>query len=149
MSIYIHKSHNVSNLIYHIVFPVKYRLAIMDREIEVLIKKILLEISKRYEVYFLEIGCDRDHLHLLIQTVPMKSVTEIVKMIKSITAKELYKRKPEIRKDLWGGSIWTSGYYVNTVSKNGTEGTVSNYVKNQGRDKEYRVLHKDQLKLLE
>ena len=81
------------------------------------LKEICLEISERYEINFIEIGSDNDHIHFLLQSVPSLAVSELVKILKSITAKELFKRYPEIKKELWGGSLWTSGYYANTVGK--------------------------------
>lgn len=67
MSDSIHKSHNVTILLYHIVFPAKYRRAVIDEEVDLTIKNVCLEIEKRYEVKFIEIGADRDHIHLLVQ----------------------------------------------------------------------------------
>lgn len=149
MSIYIHKSHNVSCLIYHIVCPSKYRKVIFTEKADEILKETCIEISKRYEIHFLEIGTDKDHVHFLIQTVPTNTITQVVKTIKSITARELYKRDPEIKRKMWGGAIWTSGYFVNTVGKKGNEGTITNYVKNQKIEKEYRLIHKDQIRLFD
>lgn len=102
MSDYIHKSHNVSVLMYHIVCPAKYRKAVFDKSVDEEIKVICLEISKRYEINFLEIGVDKDHVHFLIQSVPMYSPKKTVQLIKSITAKEIFLRRPEVKKILWG-----------------------------------------------
>ncbi len=142
-SIYQHKSHNVSVLLYHLVFPAKYRRAVINPNVDQIIKTLCIEISKRYEVKFLEIGTDKDHVHFLIQSVPMYSITKIVTLIKSITAREIFHRVPEIKKVLWGGEFWSDGYFVNTVSKFGDETTITEYVKEQGVEKEYKVLHKD------
>ena len=141
MSEYIHKSHNVTVLIYHLVFPAKYRRAIFDKEVDNLLKGVCLDIEKRYQMKFLEIGTDRDHVHFLVQTVPTYSVTKVVTTIKSITAREILRRSPEVRKQLWGGEFWTDGYYAGTVGKHGNENTVTNYVKRQGTD--YQILHED------
>ena len=139
---YIHKSHNVSVLIYHFVLPAKYRRAVFSQEVDNTLKEILLEISKRYQIYFLEIGTDKNHVHLLVQSVPRYSPTRIVTAIKSLTAREIFKKHPEVNKELWGGEFWSDGYFVNTVSKFGDEETISNYVKEQGKEQEYKVLHK-------
>ena len=141
MSEYIHKSHNVTVLIYHLVFPAKYRRAIFDKEVDNLLKEVCLDIEKRYQMKFLEIGTDRDHVHFLVQTVPTYSVTKVVTTIKSITAREILRKSPEVRKQLWGGEFWTDGYYAGTVGKHGNENTVTNYVKRQGTD--YQILHQD------
>ena len=126
---------------YHLVFPAKYRRIVFEGEIEEELKEVCLEIEKRYEIKFLEIGTDKDHVHFLIQSVPKYSVTQIVTKIKSITAREIFKRCPEVKKVLWGGEFWTDGYFVNTVSKHGNEQVIERYIKEQG--KEYKLLHKD------
>ena len=147
VSIYIHKSHNVTVLLYHLVFPAKYRQIIFDNNVDSVIKDICLEIAKRYEIHFLEIGTDKDHAHFLIQTIPMWNVTKLVTTIKSITAREALIRLPTLRRKLWGANVWTSGYYAATVGKNGCETVILRYVKQQGREKEYVSIHKDQLVL--
>ena len=139
MSEYIHKSHNVTALLYHLVFPAKYRRVVFDEEVEEVLKQACVEIEKRYEVKFLEIGTDKDHVHFLVQSVPKYSVTKIVMVVKSITAREIFKRCPKVRKKLWGGEFWTDGYFASTVGKHGDEKTIGNYVKNQGQ--EYQQLH--------
>lgn len=142
MSTYKHKSHNVSVLMYHIVCPAKYRRMIFSAEVDEELKKICLEISQRYEIDFLEIGTDKDHVHFLIQSVPMYSPTSIVKKIKSITAIKLFERRPEIKEKLWGGQLWSKGYFISTVGKHGDEFKIGQYVKNQGMGDYYKVLHK-------
>ena len=121
MSEYIHKSHNVTVLMYHLVFPAEYRRAVIDGEVDGVLKETCIEIEKRYQVKFLEIGTDRDHVHFLVQSVPMYSVTKLVRMIKSITAQEVFRRCPKVKKQLWGGEFWTDGYFASTVGKHGDE----------------------------
>jgi putative transposase len=147
MSEYLHKHHNVSVILYHFVFPAKYRRAVFSEEVNITLKDVCLEISKRYEIRFLEIGTDKDHVHFLIQSVPTYSPTKIVTMIKSISAREIFKIHPEVRKILWGGEFWSDGYFVNTVSKFGSETTIKEYLKNQGKEKEYKQLHDEQMQL--
>ena len=73
----------------------------------------------------------------------MYSPKKIVQIIKSITAREAFKKIPKLKKEqLWGGQLWTDGYFVSTVGKHGNEGMISNYVKKQGQsDKEYKRLY--------
>jgi putative transposase len=143
-STYIHKSHNVSVLLYHYVCPAKYRRVVFSEAVDESLKNVCLEIEKRYSVYFLEIGTDKDHVHFLVQSVPTQSPTQIIKMLKSITAREIFRQHPEVKKQLWGGEFWTDGYYVSTVGKHGNEDTISKYVREQGIEKEYKTLHKAQ-----
>ena len=140
MSEYIHKSHNVTVLMYHLVFPAKYRRAVIDAEVDEVLKETCLEVEKRYEIKFLEIGTDRDHVHFLVQSVPMYSVTKLVRVIKSVTAREVFCRCPQVKKQLWGGEFWSDGYFASTVGKHGDEQMIGRYVKDQG--KEYKQIHR-------
>ena len=141
MSDYIYMSHNVTNLVYHIVCPIKYRRAVISDTVDKTLKKICQEIEERYDIYFIEIGADKNHVHFLIQSVPKYSVSQLVKIIKSITARQIFVQCPEVKKDLWGGEFWRDGYYANTVSKNGSEKAIAEYVKNQGKESEYKQLY--------
>ena len=142
MSEYIHKSHNVTVLLYHLVFPAKYRRAVFDEQVDAVLREICLEIEKRYEVKFIEIGTDKDHVHFLVQSVPTYSVTKLVTMLKSLTARQVFRRCPHVKKQLWGGEFWSDGYFASTVGKHGDEGMIANYVRNQGN--EYLQLHRDE-----
>ena len=141
MSEYIHKSHNVTVLIYHLVFPAKYRRAVFDDHVDDVMKDVCLDIEKRYQVKFLEIGTDKDHVHFLVQSVPTYSVTKVVMVIKSLTAREIFKRCPQVKQQLWGGEFWTDGYFASTVGKHGNEDMIMSYVRKQG--KEYNKLYED------
>jgi REP element-mobilizing transposase RayT len=146
MSEYIRKSHNVTVLLYHLVLPAKYRKVIFEGEVEKVLKEVCLEIEKRYHVKFLEIGTDKDHVHFLVQSIPTYSVTKIVTMVKSLTAREIFKRCPLVKRKLWGGELWTDGYFASTVGKHGNEKMISNYVKQQGKTYE-KLYEARQLKL--
>ena len=122
----------MSVLLYHIVCPAKYRKAVFSDEVSQELKVICQEIAERYEITFLEIGADQDHVHFLVQAVPMYSPTQLVRMIKSLTAKEIFKRIPSVRKQLWGGALWSSGYFITTVGKHGSEQVIQKYVRSQG-----------------
>lgn len=132
---------------YHVVCAAKYRRVVMSERVDEILKEICLEIEKRWEIYFLEIGVDGDHAHFLVQSVPMYPVSKIVQIMKSITAREIFERAPEVKKKLWGGEFWGKGYFVNTVGQHGSEDMIAKYVKNQGSESEYKRLHKNQLKL--
>lgn len=147
MSKYIHKSHNVSVLLYHLVCPIKYRKKVLTDKVSSELKTICKEISLRYEIDFIEIGTDGDHVHFLIQSVPTYSVTKICKMVKSLTAREIFRRLPEVTKELWGSQFWTDGYLVNTVGQHGNEKVIKDYVKNQGSGLNYKKVHRQQLQL--
>jgi putative transposase len=101
-------------------------------------------IEERYEIVFLEIGVDNDHVHYLVQSIPATSPSRLVQMIKSLTARWIFEQVPGIKKKLWGGALWTSGYFIATVGRHGSETAISKYVRNQGQV-EYRVIHQKSL----
>ena len=131
---------------YHIVFPVKYRKALLDTAVTEIIMETAEGISERYSIEMEAIGCDTDHIHLLCSAHPKNSPGRIVQIFKSITAREIFRRKPSVKKELWGGEFWSDGYFASTVGKHGDEHMIANYVKEQGR--EYEKLHENrQLRL--
>jgi putative transposase len=119
---------------YHIVFPVKYRKALLQESIVQAIKEISRGIEERYEFELEQIGCDINHIHLLCSLHPKHSPGSFVRLYKSITAKQIFQRFPELRKDLWGGEFWSDGYYVATVGVRGDWSVVEKYIKQQGED---------------
>ena len=148
MSEHIHKSHNKSLLLYHLVCPIKYRRSVLSDSVEDSLVQVCKSIENRYEIHFVEIGADENHVHFLIQSIPMLSVKSIVQAVKSITAKELFRLHPEVKQKLWGGNFWTAGYYVNTVGQYANETVILKYIQNQGETKNsYKMLHKNQLSI--
>ncbi len=145
MSNLIRLSHNVSVLVYHYVCPAKYRRVVFDEDVDQQLKEVCEEIQKRYDIKFLEIGTDKNHVHFLVQSIPKYSPTQIIRTIKSITAREIFVRCPQVKKKLWGGEFWTDGYYVSTVGQHGNEDTIRRYVQKQGTESEYKQLFKQQL----
>jgi len=141
MSEFIHKSHNVTVLLYHLVFPAKYRRVVFDKGVDRALTEVCLEIEKRYEVKFLEIGTDEEHVHFLVQSVPTYSVSKLVRQVKSLTARHIFSRCPHVKKQLWGGEFWSDGFFASTVGKHGDETMIGKYVRDQG--KTYEQLHSD------
>ncbi len=123
------------------MFPAKYRRAVFDPQVDEVLRDVCLEIEDRYQLKFLEIGTDKGHVHFLVQSVPTYTVTKLVTVIKSITAREIFRLCPHVKKSLWGGEFWSDGYFASTVGRHGDESTITSYVQNQG--KEYTKLHSD------
>ena len=128
--------HNVYNTHYHIVFPVKYRKSLLTDEIPLAIAEIALEIGERYDMDFEKIGTDLNHIHVLVSFPPKYGGSDVVRIFKSITAKQLFLRFPMLRKELWGGEFWSDGFYLATISERGNWKAVEKYVTNQGKTKE-------------
>ena len=129
-----HKRPNVRVLLQHLFFCATYRGAIFAQRFDSVLESICLEIAKGYQIKFFEIGTDVDDVHFLVPSVPTYSVTRVVTLIKSLTARELFGQCPEVKKQLWGGEFWSDGYFVSTVGKHGDENMIAHYVKKQGQD---------------
>ena len=121
---------------YHIVFPVKYRKALLEEEVVEIIKETAIGIQERYAIEFEALGMDRDHIHILCSAHPKVAPGGIVRIFKSITAREVFRRKPAIKKELWGGEFWADGYYVATVGERANWRTVERYIERQGKPRE-------------
>ena len=85
---------------------------------------------------------EENHVHFLVQGIPTMSVTRMITIIKSITARRIFELHPEVKTKLWGGNLWTSGYYANTVGQFASEDVIRQYVASQGQT--YKQIHKDQ-----
>ena len=86
-------------------------------------------------------------MHFLIQSVPSYSPTKVARIVKSITAKKMFEKFPDLKNKLWGTEFWTNGYFMSTVGKHRDEKKLRNYVKNQGADRpSYKAFHQKQLK---
>ncbi|MEI8327549.1 MAG: IS200/IS605 family transposase [Candidatus Taylorbacteria bacterium] len=129
-------NHSTHDAHYHIVFPVKYRKALLTGDVTLAIPEIAKEISERYDIEFEKIGCDVNHVHLLLSFKPSLSTSEVVGIFKSITAKELFRRFPQLKRDLWKGQFWSDGFYMATVGERGNWNVVKQYIQNQEKTSE-------------
>jgi putative transposase len=114
------------------VFPVKYRKALLREEVVKAIEQIGRQIEERYGMEIEQMGCDRNHIHLLCGAHPKYAPGQLVRLFKSLTGRELFRRFPDLKKELWGGEFWTDGYYVATVGERGDWSVVEKYIQNQG-----------------
>ena len=128
--------HNAYDTHYHIVFPVKYRKALLTDGVPLAIVATAQEISERYDIEFEKIGTDLNHIHILCSFPPKYSGSQVVRTFKSITARQLFKQFPVLKKELWGGEFWSDGFYLATVSERGNWKQVEQYVVNQGKTME-------------
>ena len=139
-----HWYHNVSECYYHIQITIKYRRSVLNEEVQRVIKESLREFSERYAIEITELGFDQNHIHLLCRFLPTYSGGQVIRVIKSVTAREVFKQAPEVKRQLWGGEFWTDGYYIATISGRGSKKVIEQYIRNQGREKDI-----PQLKLFE
>jgi len=91
-------------------------------------------IEERYDLKIEQFGDDTDHIHVLLSFHPKYSIGQVVRLFKSIIAKQVFSRHPALKRDLWGGEFWTDGYYASTVGTGGNWAVVEKYIKNQGQN---------------
>lgn len=129
-------NHSTYDTHYHIVFPIKYRKALITPDIGKAIVDISHDIEERYDIKFENIGTDGDHIHILCSFKPSYRGSDVVRIFKSITARKIFAQFPQLRKDLWGGELWSDGYYFATVGERGGLEQIHKYITNQGKTKE-------------
>ena len=115
---------------YHIVWCTKYRKKIIADDIESDVKEHLYHIAKDLDIKILAIETMPDHIHMLIECKPQHRLSDVVKVFKGNTARWLFLKHPEIKKQLWGGHLWNPSYFVATVSER-TEEQVISYINSQ------------------
>ena len=97
---------------------------------------MLPDIAERYWFEFDSIGTDGDHVHILVGAAPRYSPSRIMQIIKSITARQLFAKYPEIKQQLWGGEFWHDGGYIGTIGEGVTEEIIRNYIEEHGTPEE-------------
>ena len=133
---------------YHFVWIVKYRKDLLfDSALKETVKKVLLEIGDRHGFELESIGTDGNHVHLFLGASSRYSPARIVEILKSLSAREVFRLHPEVKKELWGGQFWGEGYYVGTVGREVTESIVKRYIQEQGQESKHKSLSCVQLSL--
>jgi len=128
-----HACHCTYRIRYHMVFVLKYRKKLIMEKVPIdFVKKLMFEIGERYWLKFEAIGMEEDHMHIVVGAAPRYSPSRIMQIVKSISAKEIFKEFPEIRGFLWGGEFWSDGGHIDTVSDRGGLEKIKKYVEEQG-----------------
>ncbi len=130
-------SHCRYQIRYHLVWKVKYSRKVLLGERIRFLKGVILDIAERYEYEIEAVGMDDNHVHVFAGAHPSQSPAKLVQTIKSISAREMFKKYPDIKKYLWGGALWAIGYYVRTVSDGPIDKVIKKYV-----DKQEEEVHK-------
>jgi putative transposase len=126
------------------VMCVKYRKQMLrGKEYQTTLVTALREIGRRYEYEIEQIGTDGDHVHVFVGVAGRWAPSRVMQVLKSLSAREMFRAHPEIRKVLWGGEFWSDGGYIGTVGEGTTEELVKKYIQQQGSPQEkalYRQL---------
>jgi putative transposase len=123
--------HAVYDLKYHVVWVPKYRKHIFDNEIREFVKEVFLKIAEEYEFNIDTMEVMEDHVHLFVEAPPRYSPAQIVQIMKSISAREVFKKYPKLRKQLWAHELWNDGYFVRSVGDKVTADIIRKYIEYQ------------------
>lgn len=140
-------SHCRYQIRYHIVWKVKYSHHILFGERVSFLKQTIKDVSERYEFNLEAVGVDENHIHIFIGAHPVIAPAKLIQTLKSISAREMFRRYPEIKRFLWGGAVWAIGYYIRTVSDGPIDRVVKDYIAEQNK-KEPKKSKVYQLKLV-
>jgi putative transposase len=123
--------HAVYDLKYHFVWVPKYRKLLLTGAIGKRLKEIFQEVAERYEFEIDTMEVMEDHVHLFLVVPPRYAPSEVVNILKSVSAKVLFKEFPALKKELWGGELWSDGYFVRSVGDKVTAEVIRRYIKHQ------------------
>ncbi|HUV60238.1 MAG TPA: IS200/IS605 family transposase [Desulfatiglandales bacterium] len=122
-------SHAVYDTRYHLVWAPKYRKWILKEKLRDTVKGLFKEILKARDCEVEEMEIAEDHVHIFASIPPRYSVGQMVRVLKSVSAKEIFLRYPEVKRELWGGEFWEDGYFFRTVGDKVTSETIKKYIK--------------------
>ncbi len=127
-------AHKVFRLKYHFVFCVKYRkdLFLAEKYMETF-KVVCKGMEGRYSMESETMGFDEDHGHFMLKSLPKYSPSQLFRVVKSVTATQLFKLHPDLKEELWGGEFWSDGCYVRTIGEGVNAEIIRDYIKKQGR----------------
>ena len=128
--------HAVYDLKYHFVWAPKYRKQILKGDVAEFVESTLRQIAAEYEWEIDELAVQPDHVHVFMQVAPRYAPAQVVQIMKSITAREVFEQFPQLRKRLWAGEFWGAGYFVRSVGDAVTAEIIRNYIRYQDSDHE-------------
>ena len=123
--------HAVYNIQYHFVWRPKYRKSLLIRTRRAYLLYLLERIVREYDLEVVEVEVVPDHIHLFVSAPPRYSPARIMEILKGIPAREMFKKFPKLRKELWAGELWGPGYYVGTAGDKVTSDMVKRYIRQQ------------------
>ena len=126
-------SHAVYDTSYHLVWCPKYRKKIFERgSIKERAEQLIQEIGEEYGFDIIEMEVSVEHVHILLSFPPSRSIGEVVRIIKSVTARQLFREFPSLKQRLWAGELWEDGYFARTVGDRMTREVIEKYIEHHG-----------------
>ena len=140
-------SHHVFRIMYHFVWIPKYRHKIFKEPYRGVLKEIINKIGYDYNIDIVELEVPLDHIHMVVRSEPKVCPSQIMQIIKSISARTFFKIYPKIKKKyFWGGKLWTQSYFVETIG-NANEEVIRKYVQDQLKQMDKSEKYAQQMKL--
>ena len=123
--------HAVYDLKYHLVWIPKYRKHVLSDEVSKHLKEVFQRIAEEYEFKIDTMEVMEDHVHIFIEVPPRYSPAQVVQVLKSVSAREVFKKFPKLRKQLWAGELWSDGNFVRSVGDKVTADIIRKYIEYQ------------------
>ena len=122
-------SHAVYDTCYHLVWCPKYRKKIFEREeIRERAGQLIQRVCEEYDFEIIEVQVETEHIHILVSFPPKRSIGDVVRIIKSISARKLFREFPSLKERLWSGQLWEDGYFARTVGDRMTREVIEKYI---------------------
>ncbi len=128
--------HAVYDLKYHLVWIPKYRKQVFNREVSEYLKEVFERTAEEYGFHIDVMEVMEDHVHIFTEAPPKYSPADVVQIMKSISARETFKRFPKLRKQLWAGELWNDGYFVRSVGDKVTADVIRHYIEYQAHEED-------------
>ena len=133
--------HAVYDLKYHLVWIPKYRKHILGGEVSGYLKEVFQQIAEEYEFRIGTMKALEDHVHIFVEVPPRYSPAQVVQILKSVSGREIFKKFPKLRKQLWAGEFWSEGYFVRSVGDKVTADIIRKYIEYQTHEENSLQLH--------
>ena len=130
-------SHSVYDTTYHLVWCPKYRKDIFREErIRERAEQLFQEVGEEFDMEIMEMEISPDHIHLMVSFPPKRGIGEVVRIFKSIVARELFREFPSLKRRLWGRELWEDGYFARTVGDRMTSEVIKKYIQHHRKEKQ-------------
>lgn len=120
-------SHSKTNLCVHLVWSPKYRKKILVGQFAWRVRDILREVATGYKIHIISGKVAPDYVHIIVSFQPNQTISKIVQYLKGASGHQIFREFPEVRKELWGGHFWQTGYFASTAHTVSDE-TIAKYI---------------------
>ncbi len=137
--------HAVYDLKYHLVWVPKYRAHILGGEVAQYLKEVFRDIAEEYEFWIDTMEVMEAHVHIFVEALPRYSPSRLVQILKSISAREVFKKFPKVKDQMWSGMIWNDGYFARSAGDKVTADVIREYIEYQeheGNSAQLRMFEK-------